>query len=611
MNTTSSETEPTAAQARAKPSVLSGLLTTAQTRRRELKTRFIIAGIGAGMLWATLHPGWAVAWFLAITISQFADVYAWRAFTDSNRTAPPTRREWIMICGSAVQASTVYSFFPAILWLLWGAPGKIFGIIWLSGALLHVMLHMHHDKRTFVAAIIPHAVYYVGLPIFSLITGADPGRTGALAILLAQLMYVSHLIVAFRAYEASSAALRMDREKAVQRQTAAEQANQAKSTFLANMSHEIRTPMNGILGMASALEASELTDDQKEKLKIVRDSGDLLMMVLNDLLDFSKIEANKVEIETAPFRLSEIARKVCSLHTFKAEEKGLELRVECEGDCEAPRLGDGHRVLQVLHNLVSNAIKFTDSGSVLVKIVAPPGDKSNVLVEVKDSGIGMSEDQMKRIFDPFTQADVTTTRKFGGTGLGLSIAKGLVSAMGGDIAVRSALGAGSIFSVRFSASLCSPGEAEYFAPTTVDTQPKPERKGLSILAGEDNAVNQAVLKAFLDERGHNVTLAADGLEAVAAFKREKFDVVLMDISMPRLDGPEALRQIRFLERELGAGTTTPVIAVSAHAMRQQIDEYLQLGFDGYVTKPIKSEALHAEIDRVIMRAIGEKASNVA
>ncbi|GJL91805.1 ATP-binding protein [Hyphococcus sp.] len=593
------------------PTVLSGLIATAQTRRRELKTRFVIAGIGAGMLWATLHPAWAAAWFLTITLSQSVDVLAWNGFTDSNRTAPPSKREWLIVCASAVQASIVYSFFPAILWLLWGAPGKIFAIIWLSGALLHVMLHMHHDKRTFLAAVIPHAMYYLGLPIFSLVTGADPGRTGSLAILLAQIMYVSHLMVAFRAYEASSAAMRMSREQALKRQAVAEQANQAKSTFLANMSHEIRTPMNGILGMAAALEASGLTDAQKDKLKIVRDSGDLLMMVLNDLLDFSKIEANKVQIEKAPFRLSEVARKVTSLHGFKAEEKGLELRVECDGDCDALRLGDGHRILQVLHNLVSNAVKFTESGSVLVRIVAPSGAHSDVAIEVKDSGIGMSDEQMKYIFDPFIQADVTTTRKFGGTGLGLSIAKGLVSAMGGGLGVRSSLGAGSIFTATFPAELCEPDTTDSSAKADQATAPQQQRSGLSILAGEDNAVNQAVLKAFLDERSHEVHFAADGLEAVAAFRREQFDLVLMDISMPRLDGPEALRQIRFLERELSAGAPTPVIAISAHAMRQQIDEFLAMGFDGYVTKPIKSDLLHREIDRVMTKAPAPAASNVA
>ena len=436
----------TAAIARRAP-VVSGLIATAQARRSELKTRFIIAGIGAGILWAALDPMFAAVWFVLVTFSQTADVYAWRAFTKDDRTAEPTQGEWVALCASAAQASFVYSMFPSLLWLMWGVPGKIFAIIWFCGSLLHVTMHMHHEKRTFLSAVLPHVVYFFGLPVYSFFTDAELGHGGALAILCAQLMFMSHLLRAFRAYEASSATMRRAREEALQRQAVAENANNAKSTFLANMSHEIRTPMNGILGMAAALDDADLTPAQQEKLKIVRDSGDLLMTVLNDLLDFSKIEANKIELEKAPFNFAEIARKVKSLHGFKAEEKGVELRVACEGDCEAVRLGDGHRILQVLHNLVSNAIKFTDSGAVLVRIVAPRGGSGRATIEVKDSGIGMSAAQISRIFDPFTQADVSTTRKFGGTGLGLSIAKGLVSAMGGEIEVRSALGAGSIFTV--------------------------------------------------------------------------------------------------------------------------------------------------------------------
>jgi CheY-like chemotaxis protein len=364
--------------------------------------------------------------------------------------------------------------------------------------------------------------------------------------------------------------------------------------------------MNGILGMVAALEDSKLTGTQQEKLKIVRDCGDLLMMVLNDLLDFSKIEANKIEIEKAPFSFADIAAKVKNLHGLKAEQKNLDFRVECQGDADAIRLGDGHRILQVLHNLVSNAIKFTESGAVLVRIKAPASDGDMAVIEVKDSGIGMSEDQITRIFDPFTQADVATTRKYGGTGLGLSIAKGLVTAMGGEISVRSTLGAGSIFTVSFPAPVADTNAAAEAGDASVAAA---QQNGLRILAAEDNAVNQAVLKAFLDQRGHKTQFANDGLDVVAAFKRGKFDLVLMDISMPRLDGPEAMRQIRFLERELSAGTPTPIIAISAHAMRQQIDEFLEMGFDGYVTKPIRAEYLHAEIDRVMTPP--EAASNVA
>lgn len=588
-------------------SVLSGLIVTAQTRRRELKTRFIIAAIGALILWGAISNLLAAAWFAAVVISQYADRYIWRAFMDGARKRPVSNREWTAICASAFQATLIYSLFPALLWVMWGTPGKIFAVLWLAGSLLHVTMHMHHEKRTLLAAATPHALYFFGLPIFALVTGEDPGRIGACAIILAELMYVSHLVVAFRSYEFSSAAMRSEREIAQVQAEEADQANQAKSAFLANMSHEIRTPMNGILGMVAALEDTKLSASQQDKLRIVRDCGDLLMMVLNDLLDFSKIEANKIEIERSPFTLAEKARNAENLHGLKAAEKKLDFRVECIGDVETPRFGDAHRILQVLHNLISNAIKFTESGAVLVRIKAPEPESDMVVIEVKDSGIGMSEEQIERIFDPFTQADVATTRKYGGTGLGLSIVKGLVTAMGGEVSVRSSLGAGSIFTVSFPAPLATVddvAEAKDGSEAALVQQ-----NSLHILAGEDNAVNQAVLKAFLDQRGHKTHFASDGLDVVAAFKQGKFDLVLMDISMPRLDGPEAMRQIRFLERELVAGKPTPIIAISAHAMRQQIEEFLEMGFDGYVTKPIRAEALHDEINRVM--APPDAAANVA
>lgn len=578
------------------PSILSGLIMTAQTRRRQLATRLIIAAVGGGILWGAVNHEIAVVWLAAVFLSQIADNILWRPFRDSERTEPASKTEWIILCFCAFNAALIYSFFPAALWWLWGAAGKIFAMIWLAGALLHVTMHMHHERRTFIAAILPHAIYFFGLPIYSLATGAEPGRIGSAALIIAALLYTSHLVAAFKEYQSSSAGMRLSREQALRRQAAAEQASEAKSVFLANMSHEIRTPMNGILGMADALNSDELTPAQREKVRAILDSGDLLMMLLNDLLDLSKIEANKIEIEKAPFTFEEIARKVESLHGMNARAKGLEFIVSCDRKCDLVRLGDGHRLLQVLHNLVANAIKFTSSGAVEVRITAPETNEQHARIEVIDSGIGVSKDQAKRIFEPFTQADVSTTRKFGGTGLGLSIAKGLVDAMGGDIRVKSKPGKGSRFIVEFPA----PVAPQQYEKTSMSGLPEQQEfTGLRVLVGEDNAVNRSVLSAFLKERNHEIHFATDGLAVVDAFKKSSFDIVLMDISMPVLDGPEALRQIRFLEREQGVIESVPVIGVSAHAMPQQVQEYLSMGFNGYVTKPIRSAQLHGEIERVL------------
>lgn len=575
-------------------SVLSGLAATAQTRRRELKTRLVIAVFGALVLWAALGPVYALIWLSLVFISQIVDLRVWAPFRDETRRSPPTRREWIALCGSAAQTTIVYSSFPAIVWLLWGAQGKIFATLWLCGALLHVTLHMHHERRTFLAAIIPHTVYFLGLPLSSLISGAEPGRGASSMILLAALMYVGHLAVAFRQHRAVSQILRREREHALERQAHAEDANRAKSSFLAAMSHEIRTPMNGVIGMAEALEKSDLNPDQAHKLRIIRESGDLLLSILNDILDFSKVEAGRVEVEHAPLNLADIARQIESLHAFRAREKGLDFTVTVRDAQNALRVGDAHRIIQIMHNLVGNAVKFTHRGGVFVKIETGVDGADLCAFEIADTGIGMTPEQTAKIFDPFAQADSTTTRKYGGTGLGLSIADGLARSMNGAIRVTSQLGHGSRFVFTLPLPAAPAPASTAHVPPAAATALRPAK----ILAAEDNAVNRAVLHALLGPMGHLIDFAADGESALDAYSREIYDVVLMDISMPGMDGLETLERLRAIEATQ-ARSRAPVVAVSAHAMREQVERYLAAGFDGYVTKPVTADKLSAEIGRVL------------
>ena len=383
----------------------------------------------------------------------------------------------------------------------------------------------------------------------------------------------------------------------------AEQASVAKSRFLATMSHEIRTPMNGVLGMAALLDARLTEPDHRRMLGVIRDSGEMLLTVLNDILDMSKIEAGKMQIEAVPFRPAEIADKVRLMHALRAEEKGLAFSVETEGDGDRPLLGDPHRLMQILHNLLSNAIKFTERGQVAVTLRC--GADGVLGIAVRDTGIGMSEDQAARLFEEFSQADSSTTRRFGGTGLGMAIVRRLVTLMDGTISVETAPGAGTRIAVQLPVRAAPAADAGPAAqgpatPTALD--------GLAVLAADDNEINRAVLAAMLATLGVDLTMVPGGAEAVAAARQKPFALLLLDISMPGMDGIEALTAIR--QDEAAAGCRHgPAVAVTANAIAHQIEEYLAVGFAAHLAKPLRPDTLEATMRTVLDRAAqGEAAS---
>jgi PAS domain S-box-containing protein len=375
-----------------------------------------------------------------------------------------------------------------------------------------------------------------------------------------------------------------ERETALQE---AHRANIAKSNFLAKMSHEIRTPLNGILGISDILE--EMLDDpaQVRMLDVLRDSGGLLMGIINDLLDMSKIEADALEIDSTAFSLSELARRTEEVHTLRASEKHLSFAVKIDDPLGADRLGDPQRITQILHNLISNAIKFTEKGYVSVSISAPDSETVNLMV--KDSGIGMTEAQHARLFDAFVQADSSISRRFGGTGLGMSIVRNLVDLMGGQIETQSAPEVGTYISVTLPIPLAPKDALQVAAQKSVhDTTRKlPE---LSILAADDNRTNQMILGIMLGQLGARVTLANDGLDALEKSRNERFDLMILDISMPGMDGVTLLNTIRCDDMRAGRAQT-PAFAFTANAMSDQVESYLKAGFDACLTKPLKLERL--------------------
>lgn len=371
----------------------------------------------------------------------------------------------------------------------------------------------------------------------------------------------------------------------------AEAANEAKSIFLATMSHEIRTPLNGVLGMAQAMGRGGLSAAQAERLSVIRESGECLLAILNDILDLSKIEAGRLELESADFDLEALLQSAHSTFAALADRKGLAFDLTVSQEARGAWRGDPTRVRQILCNLISNALKFTEAGAVRVEASC---EKGLLVLTVSDTGIGMDETGLSRLFQSFSQADVSTTRRYGGTGLGLAVTRQLVELMGGAVEVESAPGQGARF--RVSLNLLR-GDARAAQHSQAAEVPKPPVRGLKVLAADDNRVNQLVLKTLLHSLGMDLTLVGDGVEAVKAWEREAWDLILMDVQMPRLDGLGAVRAIRAGETSSGRGRT-PIIALTANVMTHQVAEYLGSGMDRCVSKPIQVAALLEAITAV-------------
>ena len=379
----------------------------------------------------------------------------------------------------------------------------------------------------------------------------------------------------------------------------ADAANRAKSDFLANMSHEIRTPMNGILGMARVLSGMDLSDDVRTRLDVITRSGDTLMHLLDDILDLSKIEAGQVDLEEVPFALTTITERVRALYSDVAARKGLTLTVQVDPATDRDRIGDPLRLSQIANNLVANAIKFTETGTVDVTVSSPAGDDW-VEMQVRDTGVGMTPDEAQAVFGKFVQADNSTTRRYGGTGLGLAICKGLAEQMQGEISVQSTPGAGTCFTVRLPLPRHQQdvGPEEAVAPLAADGAITLDDRPLRVLAAEDNAINQFVLRSYLADLGINTDMVADGQAAIDAFKAGDYDLVLMDIQMPVMNGEDALSAIRQFERDQNR-VPKPVIALTANVMSDQVARYTRLGFDAHTEKPIHP----ANLERVIRQLI--------
>jgi signal transduction histidine kinase/CheY-like chemotaxis protein len=369
-------------------------------------------------------------------------------------------------------------------------------------------------------------------------------------------------------------------------------ANVLKTQFLANMSHEIRTPLNGVLAMAEVMSMGELAPVQRDRLAIIRQSGGLLLAVLNDVLDLSKIEAGKLTLIREDFELEPALRATAETFQVLAETKNLAFSFKVAEGARGWWRGDADRIKQIVGNLLSNAVKFTQQGQVSAEIdVSPLGGALRLVV--RDSGVGIAPEKLPALFEKFTQADNSATRRFGGTGLGLAICRELTQMMGGSIHVESREGEGSAFTVELPLVRGAAAEVE-----EVEETQEPEDRNLRLLAAEDNPTNQQVLAAVMESLGIDIDIVADGRQAVDAWRTGGYDLILMDIQMPVLDGIDAAREIRAIEDE-EKRRRTPIVALTANALTYQVEEYMAAGMDGHVAKPIEIAKLYEAISMTL------------
>ena len=565
----------------------------AQALRAILQTqylRYLIIGTWAIGLLATVGLTPAALWFVLTLAAGTIRGAVEKRISDRVGTG------WGLIFPAVATATTAaWAVAPLLAWFSGATFGHALAMALLVSGYVLVFSQLRSSPRQALVISSPYGIAGVviaaslwGTPEFWQFLAVVPFTGAGLVVLVMMTMLREERIRAFQDHQAH---LIEELEAARDRANA---ANDAKSSFLGVISHELRTPMNGVLGAAQLMAATRLEPTQREYLSIIRNSGDNLLSLLNDILDMTKIEAGKMTFEVVDVSIEDLHKRVTGPFQAQAEAKGLNFTARFEGDVPAVVRGDPLRVCQVIHNLLSNAVKFTDRGDVDYVVRGERLSDHRVRFDfaVTDSGAGISPDDLARLFQPFTQVDDSSTRRFGGTGLGLTIARRMANIMDGEIAVTSTVGAGSTFTFSVETEVVEwarQAPAEAIHAEVADGQP------LSVLVVEDHPVNRMILEAWLGSAGHASISAENGKVAVGMAEDQAFDLIIMDVNMPVMDGLTATRAIRAGQ---GVNSETPIVVLSASARSEDHAAGLDAGADAYLNKPIDFAALASLMNRV-------------
>ncbi len=499
----------------------------------------------------------------------------------------PVGSRTLRLVSSTIAASS-WAALASFWWLSEGGHGGAVALALLCGVLVYIVRGCHRSLAHMIAVAAPVVATLLVVPFLAPVTSARLETLTAMVLLI--LFTASSAVGSWKAERQLNELTDGLREK----EQEASAANTAKSEFLANMSHEIRTPLNGIVAMAHMLKRADLSAENKEAANLIATSGDTLEALLSDILDTAKIEAGRLTLEETPFHSGDLVRSVAALLRLKADEKGVRLQVEVDQSQDRILMGDPTRLRQIVTNLVSNAVKFTESGQVTIRLTA--GVETRQRIWVTDTGVGFDPASKHALFERFQQADGSITRNFGGTGLGLSISKSLAEAMGGTLDCDSAPGEGSTFWLDLNLPDCLMGESD-------QTPSAPAWQGetpLSVLVADDHPTNRRVVELILSSVGINVTCVEDGLQAVLAAQTQLFDAILMDMQMPVMDGLTAVKEIR--AQQTAADKRIPILMLTANALPEHIAAGREAGADGHITKPFNPEQLLRRIHAIAAEA---------